>query len=155
LSINIKVGESLIYKIPNRFSNSANFKITDPNGNEFFNNAVNLPQGQVLSLEKMNIPGIYTIFDEKGEYVAQIAANLDESESQLTGLDKDKLSNILDERIIETPISIIDNVQDLSAGITRVRTGTELWQIFILLALLCAISEMIVARVTRSEVAPA
>jgi hypothetical protein len=154
LSINIKAGESLIYKIPNRFSNSANFKITDPNGNEFFNNAVNLPQGKVLSLEKINIPGIYTIFDEKDEYVAQIAANLDESESQIAGLDEAQLSKILEERIIDTPISIIDNVQDLSAGITRVRTGTELWQIFILLALICAITEMIVARVSRSEVAP-
>lgn len=152
LSTNIKTGESFLYRIPTRFSNSNNFRINDPNGNDFFVNAVNLPQGNVLSLEKMVVPGIYTIYDESNNYVAQIAVNNDETESELANLSSDNLEKIISERIINANLNIVENIQDLAGGISRIRTGTELWQIFIFLALLAAIAEMIVQRVTKAEV---
>lgn len=152
LSTNIKAGESLIYKIPAKHSNSGTFRIADPNSNEFFVQSIDLPQGKVLSLEKLIIPGIYTIFDEKDSYVAQIAVNPDETEFVLNQFDNDNLEEQLKDRITEAPITIFESAQDISSGIKRVRTGTELWQIFILLALLSAIAEMIVQRVTKNEV---
>ena len=152
LSVNLKVGEQLIYKIPNRFTSSATFTIKDPNDNKFILQPVKLPQGNVLSFENLNIPGVYTIFDEKNGYVAQIAVNFDQSESIFTEIDAGKLSELIEKRIIETPITIIPNIQELSDGINRVRTGTELWQIFILLALICAFTEMIVQKVSKNEV---
>ncbi|MBX3045066.1 MAG: BatA and WFA domain-containing protein [Candidatus Kapabacteria bacterium] len=151
-SVDIKSGESLIFRIPNRFQNSSDFKIVDPNGNEFFHSAVSLPQGKVISFENLIIPGVYFVLDESDKYVAQIAVNIDETESLLLPLNKENIKSELSERLPETNIEIEDNIQQLAAGISRIRTGTELWQIFILLALIAAISEMIVQRVSKNEV---
>jgi hypothetical protein len=152
ISTNIKVGESLMFKIPNKFISNGTFKILDPNGNEFFVQSAKLPQGNVVNLENLMIAGVYRIFDEKNNYVAQIAVNSDESESLINRNDESKITNELKYRFDKTPIEIISNIQDLSTGISRVRTGTELWQIFILLAIITAVIEMIVQRISKNEV---
>jgi hypothetical protein len=152
LSINIRSGEPLIFKVPNKFSTTSNFKVIDPNKNTAFYQSVKLPQGDVISFEKLMIPGIYTILDDNDKYVSQIAVNLDESESLMTSLDEDKIKSNLSERLPKIPVTVLEPTQEIKGGINRARTGTELWQIFILLAILAAIAEMIVQRVSKIEV---
>ncbi len=152
ISIDTKIGKSLIFNVPKKFQSSSNFKVIDPNNNTAFYQAIDLPQGKVISFENFTMQGIYSIFDENDKYVSQISVNVDESESILSPSDNNKIKSILEKRLPKIPVTIISPSNEIELGINRARTGTELWQIFLLLAILSAVAEMLVARVSKNEV---
>lgn len=150
LSMNVNIGNSVIYKLPSK-ENGINFIIIDPNGNESFYQAVQLPQGNSLNIDKLRIPGVYTILNENKNYVAQISANLHPSESNFTLPSLDIIEKELKSRFGDLPHFYISSLDDIRSVIKRARIGTELWQLFLVLALLAALAEMIVQRVSKNE----
>ncbi len=152
LSYNFELGENCQIIIPKKYCISNNFRIVDPNGNEFLREIAILPSGGILQLNDVNQAGIYTIYNSNNTLVALIAFNLASSESNFSKLTNSQIIDSLKERFV-TPVSInfIDNLDDITNSINRVRSGTELWRLCLLLALLCAVIEMLVQRTYKTE----
>lgn len=152
IGYNMKIGSPFMLPIPKKFTNNNNFKIIDPNKNELFASAAVLPGGAFITLDKIKIPGVYSVYNSAGDVVTVASANIDGSESDLTptsnsDLDK-KFKQILP---AHTNIKIIKQNDNINPDIVRARAGTELWQIFVLLTIIFALAEMYVAKTSKLE----
>jgi ABC-type methionine transport system permease subunit len=49
---------------------------------------------------------------------------------------------------------VLNKNESIANSVAKARIGTELWRFFILLALLCAITEMIVAKLAGRKASP-
>lgn len=142
-------GESPSIKISNKDAGNGNFKITDPNGNEFFRQAAMLPTGAIISFENLNIPGNYFI-SQNEKVISMFSVNNIPSESDLELRNNSELSDYF-ENNFSADINIIDDMDKTEKIIQHARIGTELWQIFVILAILCAFAEMIIQKNTKKE----
>ncbi|TAL69835.1 MAG: VWA domain-containing protein [Bacteroidetes bacterium] len=153
IGISSVVGNSVMLTLPKMFSSSGNYKIIDPNGNEFFQQAAVLPNGTVLSLGNLNILGNYVVYSQQGKAISIISGNPLPSESYLQPVSEDEIEKNIESQVSKNShIRFIDDSRNIVQSVQRARTGTELWQLFIILAILCAIAEMIVARNTKREI---
>ncbi len=149
----LTAGESLKIVLPKKISPEGAFKIIDPNGKEFFKEAAELPSGAILSFRELERLGAYSVIAQDDRNVAVIAVNHPKSESVLQYFDEDEIETNLQEIVGEkATISIIDKVKNIRKEIKETRAGSELWRLFVLLAILTAIAETLVARNTKSEV---
>ena len=145
-------GDALMISLPKRFSSEGRFKIVDPNNNEFYQEAVVLPSGAVLSFRDLNILGAYSIYSSQNKVISTLAVNPPASESNLATADDSKLMKYLTGSFkTESKINIINESRKIMNKVNRLRTGTELWQLLIILALVCLVAEMLVAKNTKRE----
>jgi hypothetical protein len=87
------------------------------------------------------------------EPVGIISANISKNESDLTIFNKENIQKLFETKYGEdVHLAFIDDLSSLRQKIERVRTGTELWYFLIVLAIIVAISELVVQRVMKSEV---
>lgn len=150
--ISIKAGEAVTVQVPKKYAGYSNFRVVDPNKNETFVQASVLPSGSVISLPAGNFLGNYQIFTHQNEPVAIVSVNHERSESDLTMISqdvtKDYIKHISGEN---TSVKFIDSDRNLADVLNSARIGTELWQLFIGLALFCLLAEMLVAKNTKFE----
>lgn len=148
----VKAGSKVRLNLPKKFAAGGNFRINDPENIDFYIQAASLPSGVVLPFDNLERTGCYSVFSSSGKPVSVFSVNVDPSESFLKLYNKDEigkaLSNIINEGV---HISYVDDADDILKDIERARTGTELWQFFIILALLCALTEMYVAKTGKNE----
>ena len=127
-------------------------KIIDPNNRELTSNGVELPSGYLFELQDFKAFGNYKILNSNGRVINSISINHDPSESVINELDESyiklKLSSIID----SDKIQIINERDEFDFNTLKSSTGTELWQLFVLLALLFAIIEMLIQKVYKSEI---
>src|SRR5690606_35948172 len=101
----------------------------------------------------LDIPGIYDVLEGE-RLVRRLAVNVDPVESDLAPIAAGDLRRQLEEET-DASIRVLDVPRDGSEApaqaIQAQRTGVELWNVFLLLALLFLVSEMIVARQWRPE----
>lgn len=145
------LGESFTVTLPQKFSNEGSFKILDPLKIENLYSSAVLPGGAVISFEPFEKEGNYFIFSRTGSVVSMISVNIPSSESILKTISKDDFSDYL-EKVSGAETVYIDDATGTVESITGARIGTELWQIFLVLSLLFAVTEMLVARATKSEI---
>lgn len=145
------VGSPISYILPSKYANNSSFKILDPSQVEFFVQAANLPTGSVLSLENTNQVGNFTVLTPENKPISTFSINTDASESVLISQSDENIKKYIREFVNEPRFEMIDASTDIQKSIKRVRTGTELWQLFVALALLAALVEMIVAKVSKAE----
>lgn len=145
-------GNDINIEIGSRYLGSGNFSIIDPNGNESFQKAVELPSGNILNLRDLTIEGVYTIKNSEDKVISLLSVNDTPEESNIYSLEKEEISEKLNyiSRNEISPI-FISAGDEISKNIVEARVGTELWKIFVILALLCAFLEMIVQRITKNE----
>jgi len=148
---NYLVGSQITYILPNKYSNNSSFKIIDPQKVEFFSQAATLPTGSVLALENTNQTGNFTVLTPANKPIATFSINTDASESVLISQSDNNIKEFIEEIIKEPRLEMIDEVNEIQQNIKRVRTGTELWQLFVALALLTVIAEMFVAKVSKND----
>ena len=147
LSYNFEIGKNSTIQILKKYATSGNFKIIDPNGNEFLRQAAMLPSGAMLDFSDMNLPGLYTIYNSNNAVVALVALNLQGSESDFTKFTDNQLLEKLQERFEgKSRIELLNTNDNISKRIEYTRAGTELWRLFVLIALLLAIAEMLIQR---------
>lgn len=150
------VGEPVMLTLPKRTATGGTFTVTDPTGSQSYRQALALSSGIALDFGVLRQPGVYAVAKQSGEPVAAIAVNIPRSESSLeswSGTEwKQQLENVLAPK---TPLAVIDNTGTIGASVARARTGTELWKLFVILAIACAIAEMVVARYTPNPAAAA
>ena len=104
--------------------------------------------------ESIQLAGIYEV--RAGEQLMRkVALNLDVRESDLSTYTQDEARTMV-EALSEGPVRILDLAS--SGGIARVlddlqeeKTGVELWNVFLLLALIFMVIEMLVAKQWRPE----
>ncbi len=105
--------------------------------------------------ESVRAPGIYDVRREE-ELIRRVAYNLAPRESDFARLEADDASGSLQEATgqpVEVVASAREGIQSLTQALTRREAGIELWNVFLLLALVFMVAEMLVARQWRPEAA--
>jgi hypothetical protein len=142
-------------------SGSGVFTIIDPNNVASVRQAVVLPSGASLRLEELRQPGVYAVgtgdaaaqarpqtFEQT--FVQTIAVNPPSSESAMSMFSPAELLAQLADRVANPErMSVVESPQRLNPEriqALRAGAGTELWRLFLLVALLCAVAEMLVWR---------
>ena len=134
---------------------SEQLTLVAPDGSEYVPEQRSLFGAQLLSVEghALRTPGVYDV--RAGDrLVRRVAANVDESESDLSSYGdaeaRDRLEASLgrDVRLID---AAGEQPQEILESIAAQRTGLELWNVFLLLALLTLTAEMLVAKHWRPE----
>ena len=150
--ISVQSGDDVYIDIPKKYANETNLKILDPNGNEFYASPVDLPGGTVLIIKNMEIPGVYEVLSSNGEAITNFAVNTENTESYSPDKDSEYFTEQLENKLDETvEIVFLDATENISQSISRARVGTELWQLMLILALLCAAAELFVQKSTKQE----
>lgn len=153
ISRSATIGQSLQITIPENFAKGSSFKIIDPLKNESVLYAPNLSEGTTLKFDNLSFPGNYIVYNQADEPVAMVSANIDKRESDISQIQNRAVESLLKKKYSDKiKISFIEDLTSIDKSIQRIRTGSELWQLFVILALLCGIAELIVERAKRNEV---
>lgn len=148
----VYAGESLNLVLPKKFAAGGVFETIDPNGIPTSASAAVFPGGAALSFYSLQTLGAYKVSNSAGKPVAVFAVNVDPSESDPNRPTGDELEKVVRSYFSGEPrIEFIKPGANLSAGVERARTGTELWQPLLLLAVFCAVAEMFVARIGKKD----
>jgi hypothetical protein len=143
----LTAGEKLWIDISKR--KTSRIKIILPNGSEEFINITNNKQNH-LTYKKTNLTGIYKFYSE--DVLLDIkAVNYNHAESYLKMYSDDEIRKIFIKKKIK-PIKISPN-ENLKKKISVARYGSELWNIFLIIALLLAFIEMFVAKSSKKDLA--
>jgi hypothetical protein len=149
--ITAQTGDNIRISLPKKYLKSPRFKIIDPKGRTSYRRAAVLPSSAILELNNLTQPGVYLIKTADDEIVEMLTVNVDASESIITKRDYKEIESEIGRYIDrKTKIKHLEAASIIN-NFTRARTGTELWQFFIFLAILTALAEMIVARNTKNE----
>ena len=133
---------------------SATLKLVGPAGDEFTPEQRSVFGARLLQYDGTVLdPGIYEVMSGTN-VVRRIAMNLDEAESDLSTLDPDDVVERLEAianltpQVLPTGLGEADRVVQT---LQEARTGAELWNVFLMLALAFMVTEMLVARQWRPE----
>lgn len=146
------VGSRQTVMIPKKLSTNPNFKLIDPSGNQTIVQLPLLQTGAALSLELFNETGVYQIINSQNKIAYVFSLNMPKSESNIQKPDVSTLlSHLYSKTTLNKNIFILTNYSQLSHDLKRARIGTEIWSILLLLAIFCAIAEMIVQKVSKNQ----
>lgn len=151
IGINNYVGNDIRFSLPAKYAN-ASLNLIEPELISYPISSVNLPSSYLIEISNPNQTGIYSVVDEKNNPLKIIANNINPSESIINSYEKIDI-----DKRLKTFVSDITNIKELEASdflskYVRNRTGSELWQLFVFLALLTAIVEMFVAKNKKNEI---
>ncbi len=135
-------------------SETAPLRLVAPNGEEITPEQRSLFGAVLLQVDaSLRVPGIYEV--RAGErLVRRVALNLDSRESNLQVYAPQEAARRLAEatggkvRVLDPGVG---GAEGVIAGIQAERTGVELWNVFLLLALLFLVAEMLVSMQWRPE----
>lgn len=152
-SVFAKSGENVVINIPNKKSGNKKFKIIDPNEKVFYQQSVKLASGNNLYFDDLSKTGVYKIYNSNDEGVSSVAVNHFREESEQVYLSDEALRGGFESEFVGEPaVELLEDLDNIDTEIIRAKLGTELWKIFIVLALLTALVEMFVQRVSKNEV---
>ncbi len=146
------VGQSVTILLSGKLPKGAPLTITDPANAASVRQPAQMPSGAVLSLEGgVQQPGVYAVSTEisgkQGAIVHTLAVNPPASESVMTSFSGDEMTKALSGFVPDSDqIRVISDYRKASMDTLRASTGTELWRLFLLGAVLAAVAEMLLAR---------
>lgn len=130
--------------------NSTQFKVVRPDSTTEIIN-VDLTNQKYFDYRNTNLAGFYKIYSGN-EIVDNIAVNSDKSESNPVYADENDFNKYLEMiKFKGKKININKEINPVDA-INQARFGSELWRLFLLIAILLAILEMTIARNVKKEV---
>jgi len=128
--------------------------IKNPNGEEAFVKHRAVQNGVLCSVESSALPGVYEVY-KNDQLAKQFPVNVDPAESDMSKLKQGELKDFLEKLSIESGrVKFINQNDDLKDVILQSRYGMELWRYCLLLALITAGIEMLVARESKRSVEP-
>lgn len=152
LSYSVSIGSSLQLQIPEKFATGSNYKMIDPLGNEQLLYAPNLPSGITINIPMVELPGNYLILNSENKPVGVVSANINPKESVMNILEQKIIAEMLKAKFKKKiTVAFIEDMAGLNKQIQKVRTGSELWQVFLILALITALTEMVIQRATKEH----
>jgi hypothetical protein len=141
IGIGVQPGERLLIKGPNAMAERLEVKGA-ANGTLH------------IELEQTPYAGIYTIYKdaESQAAISAVAINPPTIESNLQSASASDIQTVLKSTGIASSSyhSIDPDRKDISELVRQSRFGTELWQLFLAIAVACAVAEMLVAREGKS-----
>lgn len=134
-------------------------RLVDPEGEVLAPEQRTVPGGVALELgEAARVPGVYDVLQgEPGEgpLVRRVAVNPDPREGDLAALSPEEAARRL-EAATGADVLVLEAAGGLGAArVAEARTGVELWNVFLALALLFLVAELLVAMRWRPEPVPA
>lgn len=152
LSYNVSIGSSIQLQVPEKFATGSNYKIIDPLGNEQVLYAPNLPSGITIKIPTVELPGNYVIMNNENKPVGVVSANINPKESVMNFLEDKIIAEMLKAKFKKKiTVAFIEDMTSLNKQIQKVRTGSELWQVFLILALITALTEMVIQRSAKEH----
>jgi hypothetical protein len=131
-------------------------RLVGPEGSEVAPDQRSLFGATLLTVGRtLDLPGVYDVRAED-RLVRRIAVNVDPAESDLRTATPDSAAATL-QRVLGTPVQSLDNTnsENVAETLRTQQAGTELWNVFLLLALGFLVAEMLVASQWRPESAAA
>lgn len=153
--ISVELGKSISVPIPSRLAGRDAFVIADQSGYSTISKPIRLSTATLLSIPAQYNAGVTVVSTVDSVPVMTVAANVPTAESRLSFFEKNDWKAAVDKLVVRP-----DHVAEISAGesvrsaIQAARTGSELWPLSVVLALLCAVAEMLVARFFVRDAAP-
>ncbi len=150
-----RVGEPLRLALPPRYAGLAAVLVTDVQGVTSRTACVQLPSGAMVDIPPQDRSGVVRIQTEDSRPVMAVAVNGSNLESHLSYFERGDWKSQTNPMV-----KVPDHVVEVEAGrsmrevVTSARTGSELWPLFIVLALSCAAAEMLVSRFMATDAAP-
>jgi len=145
------IGNNINIKLPDIFRNFENAKLIDPNDKEIFISTFSLGNRVYFDGTLLSDQGNYKIESINNKLYA-FSLNLNPTESNIKKYNKTNIEyNILRRINNDAEFNILENVEEIEKFIFTSRIGTEIWIVFILLALISAVAEMILSRSGKME----
>jgi len=148
-NLNIIAGSE--FKISARFFTSPTIKVVTPNGNEQIINSNELKGKKFYSFKKTYYSGFYNIFSN-GKKIESFAVNVSPTELDFTNYTNEELRKFKFVLEGKNKFKVISPKDDIISNLKTSSTGQEFWKLFLALALIFAILEILVARVSKKEI---
>ena len=101
-----------------------------------------------MSIEEES--GVYKFYSGD-KLLDHASVNTDPRESKITYLSEDEFRDYLQEIKFEGSYFNISAYEDFSAAVHQARFGSELWKLFLIIALILALTEMLIARSAKKD----
>lgn len=149
LTSELITGDDAIALIPTKAMKTPEqmVRVSDPKGTESQVQGNTVPGGLSVRIGRLNNPGVYAIRNKEGESLTALSVNIPVKEGHLAYASDNDLLKAIKNRV-KSP-SLVQELQQSSRigdSVAKARVGTELWRLFLILALCFAITEMIIAR---------
>jgi hypothetical protein len=145
--VNVGLGESVSIPVPPRMTGQDAFVVTDQNGVSTTLKPVRMSSATMLVIPAQFSAGVTVVSTRDSVPVTTVSINGSTSESRLEFFEQGAWKKDVDTLVIRP-----DHVAEIAAGssvqaaIRQARTGSELWPLATVLALACALAEMLVSR---------
>ena len=126
-------------------------KVVRPDKSEEFINLNTEEKYNFWNYKNSDLPGVYKFYS-KDKLVEAVAVNVSLEESNLKQMSRNDFDSLLNDNGFNGIILNMDN-SNYKNEISKARYGSELWQLFLIIALILALIEMYVAKSAKSELA--
>lgn len=152
VGVDVMVGDPINIRLPRKFSGAGSVVINDGNGMSSSRSTAMFPSGRIVSIDPPAVPGVLGILSQTGSPISTLAVNSPRGESILDRLSIREVTSVLESSLPPaTPVIPIDDSRNIVESVAQARVGSELWKPFIILALLLALAELLVARVSATD----
>lgn len=150
-----KLAETITVQVPARFASEQSFIVVDPNRVPTPQTPARLPSSTLLTIPAQHQVGVVKILTNDSTAVVAVTINAPREESRLTFFEDDEWERGVGE-LSTHPDNIVVTKSDRSMeqAAMHARTGSELWSVFIVLSLLCAVAELLISRFFASDEGP-
>lgn len=151
-AVDIGIGEPQTVTIPSRYANSRYMAVRDVYGVVSNLQPARLPSQTVLAIPPQQKSGVVTIASSDDMPVMTVSVNGPTEESRLVYMEDNTWKTaVADMVLVPDRVVVVSANSHLDSIIRSARTGSELWSVFILLAIACAVAEMMVSRFMAHE----
>jgi aerotolerance regulator-like protein len=144
-------GESFEVQLPASSASGQIYDVLTPGGESIRLVPRSLMTGKWFTIERPQQTGVYTISVD-GKPAWKFPVNLDPAESDAEKITESDRDDFLT-GIGISEYEVLDSNADILSAVAEIRYGVELWKYFIILALLCALAEMLIARDAKRRMA--
>lgn len=128
----------------------SNVRVELPDGNSLYLPADSVKNKNYLEISETAQTGFYKLFSEEKQ-VDCFAVNLETKESQTLRVSEDELKDKFNSDVLL--FNFLTPEDNYREAIVQARFGTELWRYFLIIALILAVIEMLLARNSKKDLA--
>ena len=140
-------GQPVTITLPQRSQGVKRVNVVDPSGTFTARDVVSFPSSSVVELGVLPGVGVTVIRSMDNDDITAVASNAPAGESIMRELNSDAVRSFVASQIrSNNEVVLLDPRTNMADMVARERTGTELWRFFVVLAIACALAEMVVVR---------
>lgn len=144
----LNIGKNQIVPLSGR--NEKRLKLITPDNIEKILDVEENKAYQYVVINDVEIPGHYYLKDNE-KILKMIVVNINNNESNLIKASEKEIKQFFNQVNSNYQINYINTDDEIIKLIQQSRIGTELWKFFLILTLICLITEMIIARTSKKD----